>query len=182
MSRLHILAVILATLLVAPHAALAAEPSQPATAVGGSILARFEGRWIDLAHGWGEAAACVVHDARTDCYRTIAEAEQHDTELAAVQSATDLAVASCSRSLRLYSSSYRSGNVLYLSTRGMWLNLSTYGFDNVTSSFQVGACATQLAAGSNGSGGLYKNSVFYADHIENTLGSWDNVPSSVYLF
>ena len=41
-------------------------------------------------------------------------------------------LASCSTSLRLYSGTSYTGQVLYLSTRSLWLNLSAYGFDNLT--------------------------------------------------
>jgi hypothetical protein len=92
------------------------------------------------------------------------------------------AEASCSRSLQLFSSTYLTGNVVYVATRGLWVNLNAHGFDNVTSSFRVGACATQLASGSNGGGSVYKNRTFAASHTENTLGSWDNLASSVYLY
>ena len=88
---------------------------------------------------------------------------------------------SCSTPLRLYDGTYLSGTSVSIYTRGAWINLSSYGFDNRTSSFQVGACSVSLAAGSGG-GGLHYSECLYAGCVENVVASgWNNVISSVYV-
>jgi hypothetical protein len=138
-------------------------------------MARYAGAVIDLTEGWGTADACVVHPEGTDCFDTMAEAAEFDAELSASST-------TCSSSLRLFDGQYRTGRVLYVSDRLVWVNLSARGFDNVTRSFQVGACASRLAAGTNGGGGIYRDMRFAAGHQENVMAAgWDRAISSVYL-
>lgn len=88
---------------------------------------------------------------------------------------------SCSTPLRLYDGTFQTGTSASIYTRGLWINLSDLGFNNKTSSYIVGACAVELAAGANGSGALYPECL-YAGCDENVmLSGWNNVISSVYL-
>ncbi len=156
------------------------------SAVAERGLAEFEGRTIDLKEGWGDARACHV-DENLDvtCYRSEAQMDR-----ALGLSATDRGgapseahgFASCSSSLRLYWNSYYSGPVLYLTSRQSWITLSWFGFDNVTSSYKVGACSSLFRSGSHGTGSTYPGGT-WAWAQRSTMGyGWDNVLSSVYIY
>jgi hypothetical protein len=75
-----------------------------------------------------------------------------------------------------------AGSVLYLSTRYLAINLSTYGFDNDTSSYRVGACAAAFYAGANLSGAQFPGSTGAYASAPTMLTGWDNVVSSVIIF
>jgi hypothetical protein len=62
-----------------------------------------------------------------------------------------------------------------------WINLADFGFNNMTSSYTVGACAVILAAGTNGSGSLYPECLNAGCVEDVMLSGWNNVLSSVYL-
>jgi hypothetical protein len=141
-------------------------------------VALFEDRWIDLRVNWGQATSCLIYPGRTpECFRTTAEAQARATSLRGSAS-PDL---SCSTPLTLHAGTYQGGATLLVYVRGLWVNLSTYSFDNRTSSFTVGACAVELAAQSGGSGNHYPRCL-YAGCVEDVMAAgWDNVISSVYL-
>lgn len=148
--------------------------------------AQFEGRTIDLKKGWGDAQACHVReDLSVKCYRT---EKAMDADLGLAHRAggdypsNANGYASCSSSLRLYSYSYYGTPVLYLTTRGSWTTLSWFGFDNITSSYRVGACSALFRSGSYGGGSTYPGPT-WAWARRSTMGwSWDNVLSSVYIY
>jgi hypothetical protein len=144
----------------------------PAGDVG---IASFEGARLDLSRGWGAARACLVYPGRrTECFRTQAALDARVASLAPP-------ALSCSTPLRLRDGTYQSGTTVSIFPRGIWINLSTLGFDNKTSSYTVGACSIELAALSNGGGAHYAWCLF-AGCVENVMVSgWDNVVSSVYL-
>jgi len=87
----------------------------------------------------------------------------------------------CSTPLRLYDGTNLTGASVAISERFVWVNLSTLGFDNRTSSFKVGACAIDMASAANGGGALYETCLT-AGCEEDTMDlGWNNVISSVYL-
>lgn len=139
-----------------------------------AVIANFEGTRINLTHGWGEATACTSDGTRTDCFRTEAQMDRFLGQQVHLASA-------CSSSLRLYSSTGFGGSVLNLTARGSWLNLSSYGFDNLTSSFIVGACDSFLASGAGGGGSWYPGSTTAGSSAGTMLAGWDNVLSSVLI-
>jgi hypothetical protein len=88
---------------------------------------------------------------------------------------------SCSSPLVLHNGTYQTGTSVAVYARGLWVNLSTVGFDNKTSSYRVGACAVELASGSGG-GGVHYTHCLSAGCAEDVMDpGWDNVISSVYL-
>jgi hypothetical protein len=88
---------------------------------------------------------------------------------------------SCATPLKLYNGTYLTGSSVSVYVRGVWVNLSSAGFDNMTSSYAVGACAVILASAANGGGSRYPECL-NAGCVENTmLTGWNNVISSVYL-
>lgn len=169
--------------------ALAAVPVSVDAGVvsAGPSSATFEGGTIDLAAGWGDAGACAEIDGAVDCYRTEAELLDAYPQLAASSTSSKLSstfttLSSCSSTLRLYTSTGYSGSVLYLTTRYLAINLSTYGFDNVTSSYGVGACSSAFYAGANLSGAQYPGSTTAYSTSSSMLTGWNNVVSSVIIF
>src|SRR5437899_2083614 len=74
-------------------------------------VALFQGRWIDLAAGWGAARECVVAPARpTQCFRTHADAR-------VLEASVGRPDVSCSTPLRLYDGTSQTGAFLYIYTR-----------------------------------------------------------------
>jgi hypothetical protein len=152
----------------------AVTPADPAAAV-------FEGATLDLARSWGNADACIEIDGAVECYRTERELDAAHPEFSARQSSSFVALASCSSSLRLYRSNSYTGGTLVLTTRGVVINLSTYGFDNDTSSYRVGACSSTFLAGSSGSGSVYPGNTSAWASAASMLAAWNNFISSVYI-
>jgi hypothetical protein len=154
------------------------------------VQATFEGGTLNLAESWGEAAACIESSDGVECFRTDSELNTAMRRLnvaepgvigAGVADGGVVALASCSSSLRLYRSINWAGGTLVLTTRGVVHNLSTYGFDNDTSSYRVGACSSTFWAGSSGSGSVYPGPTNANSSANMMRPGWDNVVSSVYI-
>jgi hypothetical protein len=122
---------------------------------------------------------CNVFPGRpTDCFRTAREADANALLLLLQLGPT----VTCSTPLKLRNLANQGGTLVNVYSRSQWINLSTLSFDNKTSSFTVGACAVELAAGVNGSANWYPECT-NAGCVENSmLPGWDNVLSSVYLY
>lgn len=166
-----------ALMSVAASLALPCVPTFAATPEGdGAGRAWFEDHWINLEVDWEEAGACHV-GVTTVCYRT---EKDMDADLAATGEAVTLA-ASCASSVRLYDGISYTNNVLLLSQRLTPLNLSSYGFDNATTSYKVGGCDADFYAGANLGGSTYPgNTAAFAQSPSMATG-WNNVISSVYI-
>lgn len=156
-----------------------------------SQVATFEGTPLVLAEGWGEAQACLIWNqvGVAECFRTEEEMDRRIAELDASAAMLDelswegLSAASvCSTYLRLYSGTNYTGSVLYLRNRFQWLNLSAYGFSNLTSSYKVGACSSYFAENANGGGAWYPTNltVAYAQ-AASMISGWNNRVSSVHI-
>lgn len=190
MNHLSRLAVAVLTAAVATVPATSATAGTTATidgtAPGNPAAALYEGTTIDLSEGWGTAGACAELGTVTECYDTLAELLAAHPELAMVSSPTKggaritaSTLANCSTTLRLYNGTSYSGTVLILSTRGLILNLSSYGFDNVTSSYRVGACASNLYTGATAGGSFI--SVGANTQASSMPSGFNNTVSSVYI-
>jgi hypothetical protein len=133
---------------------------------GNPSAATFDDGQIDLGESWGEAAACIELGDHTECFRSEEQLFQTYPEYGAdagsaqsaapteafVSSSREFTVAAtCSSSLRLYRLTGFTGGTLVLTTRGVVLNLSTYGFDNDTNA-SVGAADWALPASAPYSG------------------------------
>jgi hypothetical protein len=176
MKRITIVAAILIALVAASSGTASSSPHRH---VAGRSLdlsrALFEGRWIDLRGGWGSATACLVYPHRpTECFRTTAALLQRRSALPS----PDI---SCSSPLKLHEKTNQLGTTIFVYTRGLWINLSTVDFDNMTSSYTVGACGIELAALANGGGSHYTRCLSAWCVEDVMLTGWDNVISSVYL-
>jgi hypothetical protein len=166
--------------------AVGAVPVEADTAPGNPDTAGYAGGTLDLSESWGTAAACVELTSATKCYGTEAELLAFHPELNTFVTSTKgrsglgaMVLANCSSSLRLYDGGGYTGSVLYLTTRQVVLNLSSYGFDNVASSYRVGACATTFYSLSNAGGGWFSRAA-YAQSTSMPAG-FSNVVSSVYI-
>lgn len=121
--------------------------------------ARHRLAWLDLAG--------------TRCYRSIDELRSREP----VDGIAPLAT--CSTSLVLYRSTGYSGQALYLSTRGTYISLAAYGFDNDTSSYKIGACAARFYDGGIGSTQYPGNTS--AGASASSMGTWNDRVSTVYI-
>lgn len=158
-----------------PGAAAAAD-------TGRGVIASFEGGWINLAEGWGEATACTSDGVTTQCYRT--EAEMNAANQSADSATAGVGIVpllACASTLSLYRSTSFAGAVLQLTSRGAYINLSTYGFDNDTSSYKVGACTSYFYDGASGGTPLYPGTTTANSSATSMLTGWDNRVSSVYI-
>ena len=182
-----------AVLALALPLTLAAGPAgavAPVTTSADPSLASYDGHTIDLDDGsWDGAGACSSDGRTTQCFDTEAEldawvASTPTASPAPLSGSSSLvrtaAVLTCSSSLRLYKDGGFGGRVLYLSSRGLWFNLASYGFNNITSSFVVGGCTVYLADGTNGGGSWYPGG--YANSVVPVLASgWNDRITSVYV-
>ena len=178
----------IAVSVIAAAAALAATVGPTQTAVAATVdapdetrvIVTFEGETFDMASGWGtpesrpEIRACRVTEHRVDCYRSEAELQRATPTPATAQRA-----ARCSSSLRLYDGTSYSGAVIYLTQRGSILPLSSYGFNNRTSSYRVGGCSSTFYNGI-GSSPYPGNTSAWASAASMQPG-WNNAISSVYI-
>lgn len=174
--------------LAATVIAVVAPATTATTAVAGPTgrdlaggRASFEGTTLNLAAGWGAARACAVTPTATTCYRSEAAM---DAALAATRTvlSTTLEItplATCGSSLRLYDGTSFGGQVISFTTTGSLISLATYGFDNKTSSYKVGACAANLYSGLQT--GLYPGNTAANAQAATMLSGWDNTISSVLM-
>ncbi len=166
---------------VAPLRAAAEE-----AAAGGPDAARYGESTLDLSESWGTAGACVELADHTECFGSESELLAAHPEFAATDAPTpgspriaSRLLADCSSSLRLFDGTNYGGAVLVLTTRQVFLNLSAYGFDNRTSSYKVGACATNFYSGSSGGGSSFTGGA--NTQSPTMLVGWNNILSSVYI-
>lgn len=160
--------------LLAPATSTAAGSPRADTA---SVIALFEGGWIRLAEGWGDARACTSDDAGTRCYRSEAEMDAAEVVPGA---ATVTPMADCSSSVRLYQNTSYGGSVLELKQRGVTISLSPYGFNNVTSSYKIGACNSRFYDTTTG-GTQYTGNTNAGVSATSMVSGWDNRIGSVYI-
>ncbi|HQZ37162.1 MAG TPA: hypothetical protein PK020_22240 [Ilumatobacteraceae bacterium] len=146
---------------------------------GPTTPAWFEDHWIDLAVDWEDATACSVTPEAAECFRTEAEM---DEALAADRSSVVVPLAACASSLRLYDGASYGGTTISLSARLTYLNLSAYSFDNLTSSYRVGACDVDLFANASGAGGVYPGATTANSQSPSMTSGWNNVIPSVYIY
>ena len=160
--------------------------------------AAFEGRMIDLAGDWGDAQACLIwrQGGVAECFRTTEQLDAREAELAPGRAASShkpstsldsySASASaysyyCSSSLRLYEYNSYGGRRLSFWDRGYWQNLYLYGFEDMTSSYIVGACPVWLAEHADGGGWWYPGPTYaYAGEPAMQWG-WQDTISSIYI-
>jgi hypothetical protein len=120
----------------------------------------------DLAHGWGNAKACILPpDGAVECFANVAGLRARSDRLRAGALARSGALAragalangltSASCPVVLFTGAGYTGNVLEVWPRGYWVNLADYGFDNATVSFYSYGCGFHLADYAWGGGWWY---------------------------
>ncbi len=189
-----LLAIALAFAMFATTATAADEApdEDEAARITESVIATFGDETLDLSKDWGDARACMVLEEAPDepeCFRSEAEMDVRLTDVGRgdetrryASIGQKSAFANCWSSLRLYDGGWYTGQVLYLSTRNAWLNLSNYGFNQKTSSFKIGACDSYLADFNNGGGAWYNVAATRAWQTRGSMGGgWNNDVSSVFL-
>lgn len=159
------------------------EAKQP---VDEAVKADYNGREIDLSESWEGARACMVAPdlaAKAQCFDSEMAMNIEIGRLEKAKGPSNARSYTCSSSLRLYKNTSYSGTTLYLTSRGYWLNLSGFGFNQTTSSYKVGACSSIFADYNNGGGGWYPTPYTKKWKISWTmLSGWDNDVSSVYQY
>ena len=90
-------------------------------------------------------------------------------------------LADCSLpTLKLYRSSSYGGSVLQLTARLVVINLASYGFDNDTSSYKIGACSAGFYD-TTGGATQYPGNTGANVTSPSMLSGWDNRVGSVYM-
>ncbi|MGH9133682.1 MAG: hypothetical protein ACRDZZ_07080 [Ilumatobacteraceae bacterium] len=168
--------------------AVVAAPDDIATTPGNPAEAVFGSESLDLSEDWGTASACIELGDVTECYDTEAELlAAHPEALAESRSVSGRGFVAasalvCSSSTRLYNGySYTSG-VLYLNTRGVIHNMSSFGFDNMTSSYRIGPCSVSMFSAANAGGSVYPGYTGAWAQYASMAWGWNDVVSSVYMY
>lgn len=161
--RIALTCAVICVLVPAVTAAAADTPTHdlPATATYGDLEVP-----VSLAVGMG--LDCNLIGEELSCYQSADEAQK-----AAVDSA--VVASTCSPPMTLYNGTSFTGSSLNIYTQGVWINLGTYGFSNLTSSWSTGCVGGYLADGTGGAGtrvGLP------AGGQQATLGTFNNLASS----
>ena len=91
-------------------------------------------------------------------------------------------LAACSSSLRLYDGASFTGTVLAFVSTGTLINLSTYGFSNMTTSYKVGNCSALFYDGANGSGTQYPGNTTANSQAPAMVLGWNNRISTFDMF
>lgn len=181
--KLHARLLLAATLLVGAVAVPDASPAVADQPGPGDMVtpAWLEDHWIDMASGWEDAVACSVEPTGNTCYRTMA-AFNAAVAPTPVKGLVALAASYCGSQVRLFDGTSYTGTAISLNIRGANINLSAYSFDNVTSSYKIGACDSEFFMGANGSGSLYPGNTDAGAQASSMVTGWSNQVSSVYIF
>ncbi len=172
-------ALIIATL--AGTAALAVPAAADVAQSTPSIVGTFEGKEIRLATGWGDATACTTNGDSARCYRSEAEMDAAERNVSINHPTRNTLLSECSLpSLRLYSGTGHSGSVLQITTRNTTINLALHGFNNLTSSYRVGACSARFYDTTTG-GTSYPGNTSAHVSATSMMSGWNNRVGSVYL-
>lgn len=166
------------------HAIDSAAPVEPASA-SEPWIAAYEGAELDLRFGWDAARACQTDGIQTTCYDTealmLAAMGAPANAAAAPAGSAGLKRAACGSYLRLYTGTNYTGSVLALTTQYTVLNLSSYGFNNVTSSYRVGGCSSTFYDLSFAGAPVYGGATWAWAEASSMLSGWDNRVSSIYI-
>lgn len=121
----------------------------------------------------GGQACLVLPNGDLECFASTSAMRYRSSQL--------LAAGSISCPVTLYSGANYTGRALELTGQGYWLNLSDYGFDNTTVSFQGTGCGFHLAQGQYGDGYWYPGYTGPWTASADMGSGWDDVVSSAYI-
>ena len=139
------------------------------------VIASYGGGTLDLSQSWGTATVCVIAARGNQCFSS-----QSAYKMAAsqpVQTASGL----CSTGLALFENVSYGGRELILQTTSVWINLSTYSFGGITSSFQVGACGVSMTDAVNGGGNSYPGPTSAGSNVAWIGTAWNDRVASVLV-
>lgn len=151
-----------------------------------AAFAAYRSGTIDLRQGWGTAKACHTDGRTTQCYDS--ESEMDAALRPGVAGARGFTgggpsmLAACSSSVRLYTGTSYTGTVLSITIRFTFLTLSTYGFNNVTSSYKIGACGSSFYDGDAGTGSVYPGTTAANVQYPSMVTGWNDRISSIYIY
>ncbi len=91
------------------------------------------------------------------------------------------ALTTCSSAIGLYDNTSWGTPVVFVTTRFVYTNLSSLGFDNRTSSYAIGACSATFYDGATGTGSIYPGSTGAGASAAAMLSGWNDRVSSVYM-
>lgn len=162
-------ALAMATIALAPGGADSADDHS------GGVIASFEGRPINLAESWEEATACTTDGVTARCYRS-------EAEMDAIEGRADDGLArACTPTVRLWSNTGQSGQVLKITSQYTNVDLAPLGFDNITSSYKVGGCNSYMYDGAGGGAPQYPGTTSAGASYSSMASGWDNRVSSFYI-
>ncbi len=137
-------------LLLAACAITPALTTSTVHAASNPSLAHFEGRILDLRVSWEEATACSTDGANTFCFRTEAEMDAFVAKTTGINPSVrvgisvlgvNLSLLVCSPSVKVWQGASFTGTPTLAMVNHGFYNLSSYGFDNITSSYKnFGTC------------------------------------------
>jgi hypothetical protein len=142
-----------------------------------AVMAHFEESLIDLSKDWGEARACWSDGEIAECFRT----ESQMDDFLSVKVLVSVTTSTCPTAVKLYSNTSYGGSVLSLVLRATTINLNAYGFDNLTSSYVIGACDTKFYDFANLGTPTYPGSTTANSSASSMSTGWDNRVSSIYI-
>jgi hypothetical protein len=148
-----------------------------ATSAGASPV-----RQPDLAHGWGNAKACMVPPSGVvECFATEAAMRARSDQMRSTHSMHSDGLMSGGCPVVLFTGSGYTGNVLEVWPQGYWVNLADYGFANATVSFYAYGCGFHLADYAWGGGWWYPGYTGPWAATWDMGWSWDRRVSSVFI-
>ena len=171
---------LIATIFITPLPTSAASETSRSPSIAG-----FYGTLVDLRSGWGGAAACATDGIETQCFLTEQELDQYLTPsigFSAMRALGDIGIeAVCSTTVRLYANTFFGGTVLAISISAAVVNLSTWSFSNVTSSYKIGSCPATFYDGANAVPPVYPGGTLAGASATVMWTGWDNRVSSLYI-
>ncbi|NNE73211.1 MAG: hypothetical protein HKN26_06080 [Acidimicrobiales bacterium] len=156
--------------------------------------ALYNGTIIDMAADWEDAEACLVRPDVLDmpeCFDSVEQLEARSAELIDEHGPVrgfstrrgKSSFANCATKLWLYDGAYGTGAKINFQLRNQWINLSSYGFNQKTSSYHIGGCNATFHDYANGGGGLYPTNQTQAwDGSPGMAAGWNNDVSSVRIY
>ena len=148
-----------------------------------NAIASYDGGTIDLSQGWGTATICVVITSGTSCFANQSDYQAWVTAQVEANGAALLPLSgNCSTGLTLFQNISYGGKELILYGLSNWINLSSYSFSDVVSSYKVGACAISMTDAMNGSGNVYPGPTSAGSDVSWIGSTWNDRVQSVYIY
>lgn len=155
--------------------------TESSAATSGSTIATYNGGYIDLSQGWGSATICVVAPGGTNCFANQQDYQAWTDAQSKTMAPSSATTSSCSSGFQLYENIDYGGRELIIYDESIWINLSNYSFNDILSSYKVGACAVSMTDAANGSGNVYPGPTSPYSDVSWIGSTWNDRVSSVYV-